>query len=177
MQRLPDPILIPLNRYGYLTLPAIPLLIVLLLLGRDGFSLVDLGIIGAAVLLLVVFWSRTHARQSPNALENRDTLMSTIEETGKYALLAFESEFCLSSTTVGKRLMELEMAHPEKFQIYSFSILSAPGKELFKEMNGRVTPTYVLLDTKGKVVMDWPLVLPVERVVYEVKTSNSSGPA
>jgi thioredoxin-related protein len=83
-------------------------------------------------------------------------------------MVALESEFCLSSTTVGARLSALEAAHPDKFQIYALSIFKEPGKRLFKQYKGRVTPTYVLLDPRGKVVMNWPLVLPVEKVSYAV---------
>ena len=41
MQKLPNPIMILLNRYGFLTLPLIPLLILLVVLGSNGFTALD----------------------------------------------------------------------------------------------------------------------------------------
>ena len=168
MQRLPDWIRIPLNQYGFLTLPVIPVFLIIVLLGLDGFSLTDFVIMGLVLVLLGIIWTRTHARQSANVPASGEDLMATIKGSGKYAMLALESEYCLSSTNVGKRLIDLETSFPNEFQIYALSIFKTPGKELYESYKCRVTPTYVLLDPEGKVVMEYPLVLPVERVSYAI---------
>jgi thioredoxin-related protein len=168
MQNLPTWLRIAINHYGYITLIVLPAAVIALLLGIGGYNTLDLVVVAVLAIVVVAIWSRIHARQSPNAPRTTEALTEKIEQNGKYAMVALESEFCLSSTTVGARLSELEAAHPDKFQIFSLSIFKDPGKRLFEQYKAKVTPTYVLLDPHGKVVMDWPLVLPVEKVTYAV---------
>lgn len=170
--RMPTPLRVFINQYGYISLPLLPVLVLIIILGAHGFTLAGLAILAVVALALVVFWLRTHARQTPNAPQSTGSLLEEIKSSGKYAMLAFESEFCLSSTRVGQQLSDLESRYPKLFQVYALSVLKEPGKDLFKKYRGRVTPTYVLLDGDGRVVMDWPLVLPVERISYEVKRQS-----
>ncbi len=172
MSRLPRPLLIPINWFGFITMPIAGVVVLGLLLGLDGFSVFDAVIIGGLIIVSGLLWWRYHARESFNVPQDSQSVMTEIRETGKYAMIAFQSEFCLSSTQVGQRLKELETNYPAKFQIYEMSILKDPGRELFQGFGGRVTPTYVLLDPRGNVVMDWPLVLPVERVAYTVSSGR-----
>ena len=172
MDRLPTPLRVFFNQYGYISLPLLPFVALIIALIAYGFSLLSLVILMVVLLGLIAFWVLTHARQTPNAPHSKMSLLEEIKSSGKFAMLAFESEFCLSSTRVGQQLSELEEHYPKQFQVYSLSVLKDPGKDLFKQYRGRVTPTYVLLDTQGKVVMDWPLVLPVERISYEVKRQS-----
>src|SRR5260221_5805022 len=176
LDRLPHPLRVFINQYGYISIPLVPLLILIIALGVHGFTLLSLAIIAVTVAALVLFWVYTHARQSPNAPSSNNALMDEIKSSGKFAMLAFESEFCLSSTRIGQQLLDLEKNYPAQFQIYSLSVLQEPGKDLFKEYRGRVTPTYVLLNEQGKVVMNWPLVLPIERIFYEVKRRSQEMP-
>jgi thioredoxin-related protein len=169
LDRLPTPLRVFFNQYGYISLPLLPFIALIIALVAYGFNLVSLAILVVVLLGLAAFWALTHARQTPNAPQSKFALLDEIKSSGKYAMLAFESEFCLSSTRVGQQLNELEARYPKQFQVYSISVLKEPGKDLFKTYRGRVTPTYVLLDEEGKVLMDWPLVLPVERISYEVK--------
>lgn len=173
MQRLPLPLRLLVNHYAFIFLPLIPLAILVAILGQNGWSVVDLVILAIAVTAFVLYWATQHARQSDNVPANPQTLMTEIEQSGKYAMLAFESEFCFASTQVGKQLNQLEETYPDKFQIYKISILDDPGKDLFKQYEGKVTPTYVLLNPQGQVMMDWPLVLPVERVSYALKQQEA----
>jgi len=172
MIRLPRLLLIPINYFGWITIPVAVVIVVGALLGLDGFSAFDAVIVICLILVSGLLWWRYHARQSFNAPQNSQAVKDEIRQTGKYAMIAFQSEFCLSSTNVGQRLKALEDSYPAKFQIYELSILKDPGRELFQEYGGRVTPTYVLLDPRGHVVMDWPLVLPVERVAYTVSSGR-----
>ena len=173
MQKLPTPLRILINQYGFITVPLVPLVVLAVILGRNGWSFVNVVILTLAVAAIFLWWWTQHARHSANVPASTPSLLNEIGQSGKYAMLAFESEFCISSTTVGKRLNELEAAFPNKFQIYELSILSDPGKELFKRYDGRVTPTFVLLHPDGQVMMDWPLVLPVERVSYALKQQDA----
>ncbi len=168
MSRLLDVLRIVFNRFSFIFIPGALFLAVACRLGVNGFTLLDGAIIAALIVVLVALWWRFHARQSPNVPATGGELLNDISRSGKFAMLAFESEFCLGSTTLGLRLTELEQKYPDKFQVYSISILKEPGKQLFAQFARRVTPTYVLLDDKGQVVMDFPLVLPVERVIYTV---------
>lgn len=172
MSRLLRLVLIPVNWFGFITIPIAVVVVIGVLLGLDGFSAFDAVIIGSLIIVSGLLWWRYHARESFNVPQDSQSVMTAIRETGKYAMIAFESEFCLSSTNVGQRLKELETDYPGKFQIYELSVLKDPGRGLFAEFGGRVTPTYVLLDPRGNVVMDWPLVLPVERVAYTVSSGR-----
>ena len=67
MQYLPKWLRIPLNHYGFLSVPVIPVVLIVILLGLDGFSLTDYVIIGLVLMLLGILWSRTHARQTADA--------------------------------------------------------------------------------------------------------------
>jgi thioredoxin-related protein len=174
MERLPTPLRILINQYGFITVPIVPVLLLAVILGQNGWTVTDVAILAAVMLAIFVWWWTQHAHQSTNAPASTPSLLNEIERSGKYAMLAFESEFCISSTTVGKRLSELETAYPNKFQIYELSIFKDPGKDLFKQYIGRVTPTYVLLNPEGQVMMEWPLVLPVERVAYALKQQEAS---
>jgi hypothetical protein len=168
MSKLPGFLRIPVNQYGFIVFPGLLFIGVAFGLGTDGYTWLDAAIIAAFAVLLVGLWWRFHARQSANVPDSSEALLQSITQSGKFAMLAFESEFCLSSTTLGMKLSELEKKHPEQFQVYALSVLKDPGRELFKQFQGRVTPTYVLLDGSGQVVMDFPLILPVERVIYAV---------
>jgi len=174
MQKLPLPLRILVNHYAILFLPLIPLGILAVILGQNGWSLIDFIILGVVVAAYAFWWWTQHARPNTPVPADNVSLLEEIGQSGKYAMLAFESEFCFASTMAGKQLSELEAAYPNKFQIYQISILQHPGKELFKQYDGRVTPTYVLLNPEGQVMMDWPLVLPVERVTYAVKQQDAS---
>jgi thioredoxin-related protein len=165
---LPDWLRIPINRYGFILFVLMPAVIIALLLGIGGYTLVDAAIIVLMAVGVYALWWKIHARETPNIPNTSDSFMESLQRNGKYAMLAFESEFCLSSSNVGSRLAELEKEYPERFQIYALSIFKNPGKEMYDWYRCRVTPTYILLDPNGKVVMDWPLVLPVERVSYAV---------
>src|SRR5215813_2239056 len=152
------------SRFAYLVV-SIPIILgAALLFARDGFALPELLMLAALVGVAIVVWAVFHARQSANVPDNALALLDSIRKSGKYAMLAFESEFCISSMTVGQRLTALETAYPDTFQVYSLSIFKTPGKELFEDYQGRTTPTFVLVAPNGEIVMNWPLVLPIEHV-------------
>ena len=142
--------------------------LVAVLLGLNGFSLADGLIVAGLVVAAALLWGRLHARQSAGLPTSSSEFLHTLSHERKYSLLAFESEFCLASVGVGKQLRDLEAAHPDRFQMYCLSVHQDPGKTLFQRYDGMVTPTYVLLSPDGDVVMEWPLVLPIQRVTYAV---------
>ena len=160
------------NQFSFI-FGSLAVILVVGLLAIQGSPILALLTTLVLAVFLAVMWRNNHARQTPNVADTTDDFLDTLKQTGKYALLAFESEFCLTSTLVGKRLLELERTQPNKFQVYSLSVLKNPGKTLFEQFEGRITPTYVLLDEKGSVVMDWPLVLPIERVIYAVEKQTA----
>src|SRR5260221_6553712 len=156
------------NRFGFPLISALIILGTGLFFSRDGFSPAELLILAVLIVAASVIWALAHARQSANVPDESSALFEQIHNSGKYAMLAFESEFCISSTTVGHRLAALEATYPDTFQLYSLSIFKTPGKELFEEYKGRATPTFVLVDPDGKMVMNWPLILPIDHVNYEI---------
>ncbi|HVO41621.1 MAG TPA: hypothetical protein VMT34_03305 [Aggregatilineales bacterium] len=161
-KRLPDWMIPLVNLYA---LPSLAVLFALLVI-FGGLTPIRTVILVVGLGALFVFWLVAHARQSDNVPETPVGVLEKLSAEGKFAVIAFESEFCLASTLVGQRLADLEKAHPGKIQVYSLSVLQDPGKTLFRDFKGRVTPTFVLLSPSGKVLDDWPLVLPIERVSY-----------
>src|SRR4051812_10008558 len=118
MTKLPYPLMVVINRFGFISLPLPLLLILAILLGLDGHTLSDGLILAAVVIVFGAAWWRFHARQSANVPDKTETLMDTINQSGKYAMIAFCTEYCISSTTVSNRLAELQNTHPDKFQTY-----------------------------------------------------------
>lgn len=168
MSKLFNTLFLIVSRFAYPVVTGFVVLVAAALFSQGGFSLVELLILAGLVGAFVVIWWRFHARQSVNVPDNAPDLLTSIRGSGKYAMLAFESEFCISSMTVGQRLAALEAAYPETFHVYSLSIFKTPGKELFEDYKGKSTPTFVLVDPDGKMVMNWPLVLPIEHVNFEI---------
>lgn len=162
------------SRFGYPIVTSFLVLVGALLSGRDGYSAIEILILAALVGVAIVIWALFHARQSANVPDNAPALFANVRGSGKYAMLAFESEFCIASMSVGKRLAALETTYPDTFQLYSLSVFKSPGKELFEKYKGRTTPTFVLIDPDGEMVMNWPLILPIEHVSYEIQRKQPS---
>ncbi|MEP7288479.1 MAG: hypothetical protein ABI947_22230 [Chloroflexota bacterium] len=169
MQRLPRWLIIPFNHYAFIFVPAGAIFAAILLVLMGGSVPLGWTIIALTAVGFSVVWLKFHARETAGLPDNAPDLLREIERSGKYTLLAFESEFCLASTTVGQRLANLEAENPNRFRLYSLSVLKNPGKVLFERYKGRVTPTYVLLNPQGELMMEWPMVLPIERVLYTVQ--------
>jgi thioredoxin-related protein len=167
LKKIPRPLFL-IDHFFYPILAIVVVLIVETLLGVDGLSLGDLAILVALVALFALVWWRFHFRESKNLPVNATALMREIKHSHKHALLAFESEFCPKSLALGGQVMRLEKGHPKDFRIYRISVNKEPGRTLFQQFDGRITPTYVLVDTKGDVVKKWSLLLPAERVLYAV---------
>src|SRR5437868_14289317 len=117
MDGLPTPLSVFFNQNGYISLPLLTFIALIVALSARGSNLLSLVILGVVLLGLAVFWALTHARQTPNAPQSKMSLLEEIKSSGKFAMLAFESEFCLSSTRVGQQLSELESHYPKQFQV------------------------------------------------------------
>ena len=169
LKKLPRPLFI-VDHFFYPILAALIVLVLLLVFANspDGVSLADLAILVALIAIFALVWWRFHARQQANVPVNATALLRAIKHSHKPSLIAFESEYCPKCMVLGRQVSRLSEMHLKNMNIYHLSVNKEPGRELFKQFDGRITPTYALVDEKGNLIEDWPLILPVDRVVYTV---------
>ncbi len=175
LKRIPRPLFL-IDHFFYPILAVVVVLIAYAVLNADGLSLGDVAILVALAAIFVLVWWRFHLRQSDSVPVNAVALMREIKHSHKHALLAFESEYCPKCMTLGAQVHRIEKTQNKDLRIYRLSVNKEPGRALFKQFDGRITPTYVLLDSKGNVIMDWPLILPAERVLYAVNHGQEHQP-
>ncbi len=170
LKALPRPLFI-LNYYAYLVMAVIIVLLAVALLASDGLSLFDLVVLLGLIAVFGLGWWFLHPQESADLPAAFQTAHES-ERSYPYTLLAFESEYCPICMTMGRQqLTQLEAKQPDSLKIYRVSVNKDPGQSLFRQFDGRATPTYVLLDADHKVLMEWPLVLPIERILYAVRTA------
>ncbi len=171
LKKIPRPLFL-IDHFFYPILAVVVVLIVYSALNRDGFSLGDLAILAALVAIFAAVWWRFHPRQSKHLPVNAVAMTREIKHSHKYVLLAFESEYCPKCMAMGWQVSRLENSQTKDLKIYRLSVNKEPGRTLFEQYDGRITPTYILVDSRGNTVMEWPLVLPAERVLYAVKQEH-----
>jgi thioredoxin-related protein len=157
--------------YGYLFAAALIVVAALLLLNTENSLFANLVIMATIMIALGLIWWLRHPRLKPQALDAAGLLREAISK-GPYVLLAFESEYCGTCMAISGRITQLD--NTKGLKIYRLSVNKEPGRTLFKKYDGRITPTYVLLNDRGEVVQDWPVVLPIDRVLYAVRPQAAS---
>ncbi len=167
LRKIPRPLFI-LNYYAYPIMAGMVVLVSVVLLSSNGMSLPEVGIPVLIVLILSLVWWRLHAHQSADLPATTEAMSAEVWRSQPYTLLAFESEYCPVCMTMERQVSRLEDLQIEALKIFKVSIHKEPGHKWFQQFDGRATPTYVLLNAEGQVVMDWPVVLPVERIHYAV---------
>jgi thioredoxin-related protein len=175
LKKIPRPLFL-IDHFFYPILVVIVVLVAYAALNADGLSLGDAAILLALIAIFAVLWWRFHLRQSKNLPVNATAMLREIKHTHKHVLLAFESEYCPKCMAMGGQVARLEKSQPKDLKIYRVSVNREPGRTLFVQFDGRITPTYVLLDPKGNLVNEWPLVLPAQRVLYAVNHRQEQQP-
>jgi thioredoxin-related protein len=175
LRRLPRALFIP-DRFAYPILSALTVLVLLLIFANspDGLTVADLGILVGVMAVLALVWWRFHARQTRNVPINATALLRAIKHSHKPALIAFESEYCPKCMVLGRQLSRLSDMQLSNMTIYHLSVNREPGRALFRQFDGRITPTYTLLDAKGNLIEEWPLILPIDRVIYSVTRQQTT---
>lgn len=160
------------NIYGYFFVTATILGVAFVLLTADNLSWLEVALICGVAILMAAVWMRFRPKIEHRAAANSTQFMEQVRELGKqYTLVTLESDYCPLCMSTGDRVMQLK--NVENLQIRRFSIHDQPGKGIFAEIDGRATPTYVLYDDKGKVVQEWVMVLPIERILYQVRQGQA----
>ncbi len=169
LKKIPRPFFWVVNSFALIPI-ALIILIVLYAVrnAADGMSLIDWGVLVALVVLMALLWWVLHARAASGLPVNATALLRAVKHSHKYALLAFESEFCPLSMLLGWQANRLEKNHPKDLVVYRLSVNREPGRALFKQYEGRATPTYILIDPHGDVVKEWAYVLPAGRVANQI---------
>jgi hypothetical protein len=144
------------------------------LLSQDGALQLfpDVLVFIAISVITAGIWWVLHMRQQANTPPSENDFLTMLKRTNKYSLLAFESEYCALCLTTGNRVNELESFDPEHLNVYRLSVTQEPGGTLFRRFEGRMTPTYILLDPGGHVMEEWALALPIQRVKYRLTTET-----
>lgn len=173
IQKLPRPIFF-LNHYTYPIAATIAVLVALVLFNPNGLNLAGLVAVAAIAALLVLFWIRFHVQGDANLPPTSDDMLAEIEHNSAYSLIAFESEYCPTCIATDPRVVKLSESAPNGLKVYRVTIQREPGRALFKKYDLRMTPSYALIDSKGRLVMDWLLVLPIERVMYAIRHPQSA---
>src|SRR5204862_823777 len=136
-----------IDHFFYPILAVVVMLIAYAVLNNaDGLSIGDAAILLALVAIFALLWWRFHLRESKNLPVNATAFMREIKHSHKHTLLAFESEFCPKCMTLSGQVKRLEKSHPKDLRIYRVSVNKEPGRSLFNQFDGRITPTYVLVD-------------------------------
>lgn len=167
LRKVPRPLFI-LNYYAYPIIMAMFILVSVTLLSRNGLTLSEILILIVIMLILGLVWWRLHARPSADLPTTTNARLDELWRAQPYTLLAFESEYCPVSMAMERQVSRLKDLQLKDLKIYKVSIHKEPGRKWFQQFDGRATPSYILLNNEGQVVMDWPLVLPVERIHYAV---------
>jgi hypothetical protein len=147
------------------------LMMAAMLFGGDGWNggeiltIVALGLVGVATWWVLKF------RPTPDVPDSAAVLESTLRASRQYTLLAFESEYCPICTASDVYVRRLEAIAEPGLTVLRLSVQREPGRTLFKQHDGRLTPAFVLLGPDGKAVQDWLIVLPIDRVLFAVRTT------
>jgi thioredoxin-related protein len=175
LRKLPRALFIP-DRFAYPILSALIVLVLLLIFANspDGLTVADLGILIGVIAVLALVWWRFHARPTRNVPINATALLRAIKHSHKPALIAFESEYCPKCMILGRQLSRLNDMQLQNMTIYHLSVNKEPGRALFQQFDGRITPTYALVDTKGNLIEEWSLILPIDRVIYSVTRQQTT---
>ncbi len=169
LKKIPRPFFWVLNSFALIPLALIILIIVYAVRNAaDGMTLIDWVVLVALAVLMGLLWWLLHARAASGLPVNATALLRAVKHSHKYALLAFESEFCPLSMTLGRQANRLEKHHPKDLVVYRLSVNREPGRALFAQYNGRATPTYILIDHNGELVKEWTFVLPARRVANQI---------
>jgi thioredoxin-related protein len=171
LKRIPRQVFL-VNFYGYIVVAVMVVVAALFLLSSDDLYALDLVILAALVIGAGLLWWQFHPRLNVGVPDAADDLRAQIRRSGQHTLLAFESEYCPMCMTIGSRVTQLESV--EGLRVYRLSVNSEPGQTLFREYDGRLTPTYVLLGPHGERLQEWVIALPVERILYAVRQQSAA---
>lgn len=164
--KLPTPVFY-FTQNVYVFLAVAVLLVAAVLLGGDGFSLIDVLVLAALVVFAIGLQRIARPVQSADVPDTAEALEAQLAQSDRLTLLAFESEYCPSCMATNPMVLKLEESNNPALRVIRLTIQHEPGKTLFKKYDGRLTPTFVLLDRRGNLMMDWLLTLPVNRVLFE----------
>jgi thiol-disulfide isomerase/thioredoxin len=157
------------NHYTYVVVAVAVFIASALILGTDGFALIDVLLIALVVTLSIVIQRVARPLPTAGLPDDADALVCQLSHSDRVTLLAFESEYCPTCMITNPMLLKLEQTNDPTLRVIRVNIQNELGMNLFKRYDGRMTPTFVLLDKRGHVLMDWILTLPVNRVLFEVK--------
>lgn len=169
---IPRPVMV-LNYFSYL-MPVAALIALVLFFGLNNQQIdpIDLVAVAAVVVGAVLLYPIVKPKKTSVEGQTPSSVLDTIQNGGNYTLIAFESDYCASCMTMDSRISGLEAEPPEGLNIMRLIIQREPGRELFKKFDGRMTPTYMLFDKQGKLMEEWVLALPMQRVLYAIRQAQ-----
>jgi len=166
------------NRYGYITMAImlwtmLSAIMVMLALNTDLDLNVSLALSAMlAFAAFLIWWQLSpHLRRATPPASSVEALFNDIRTHQKPTLISLESDYCGYCMTIGKRIHQLE--HEEGLRVVRLSVHTEPGKSLAEQFRLDATPTYLLLDGDARLLQEWTIALPVERVRYDVRRQTA----
>ncbi|GAB4545770.1 MAG: hypothetical protein OHK0023_04540 [Anaerolineae bacterium] len=161
-----------INVYGYFFVAAAILSVAFILLTVDDLSWLEVALVCGLAILMAGLWMRFRPKVEHRTAASSAEFIDQLRDLGKqYTLVTLESDYCPLCMATGDRITQLDGI--ENLQIRRLSIHDQPGKGIFQDIDGRATPTYVLYDEQGKVLQEWVMFLPIERILYQVRQGQA----
>lgn len=161
-------------RYGYVVMATSVWLVfsvLMLLLALSTVLDLSVSLTLSAIMAFAAFliwWQLSpHLRRTTPPVPSTEALFNDIRTHQKPTLISLESDYCAYCMTVGKRIHQLE--HEEDLRVIRLSVHTEPGKSLAEQFRLNKTPSYLLMDGDAKLLQEWTIALPVERVRYDVR--------
>jgi len=135
------------NQYSALWIAGAFVLLVMLVLFREGPKARDFVALGVVITGLAVAWLLLHPRQTP-LMDSSRTVQSMIGQ-GVPVLLEFQSPYCIRCTQLKPVVDQLEKELPDKLRVIRLNAQEEVGRELAPVYMFEFTPTFILFDAQG----------------------------
>lgn len=138
-----------INHYSFLIAAIAAVIILSVILLRDGVQQNDLLALAALVIGLGFAFINFNAGSSDvSAIDEFDSSLAA----GDYVLLELQSPYCLACATAKPLVDRLEANQPE-LRVVRVNIQDPLGAQLARRYGTRVTPTFLLFDPGGNLAL------------------------
>lgn len=138
-----------INHYSFLLTFGIITLVLAIFLLRDGLQQNDLLALAALIVGFLFAFSIFNAGTSDITVANQ---FDTFLQSDSPVLLEIQSPYCLACATAKPIVDRIEANHPE-LEVIRVNIQDRAGADLAQRFNTRVTPTFLLFDVDGQIVL------------------------
>lgn len=137
----------PLNQFSYVIIAALALLVLAAGFWWTGFTRRKWLALGAAAAACLVLWAGL--RTGASAWQDPRQAETAIRESELPVLIEFYSDYCAGCLAAKPTLDSLEEELKGELTIIRLDVASVAGRELGRELNLLITPTFILFDAQG----------------------------